>query len=66
MLFFPDAQAVLLVADFFLPALIGVPVTIQSLLQRFYIQPEVLIRCQREIDNVVGQSRLPTLDDRVK
>lgn len=64
--FFSDAQVVLMVGDFFLPALIGVPVTFQSLLQRLYLQPEALHRCQKEIDDIVGQSRLPKLDDRVK
>lgn len=61
-----DAQMVLMVADFYIPTLIANAVTFQSLLQRFYLQPEILRHCQKEIDDVVGQSRLPKLDDRVK
>lgn len=57
---------VLITADFFLPTFIANSVTLQFLLQRLYLQPEILRRCQDEIDEVVGQSRLPNLDDRVK
>lgn len=57
---------VLITADFFLPTFIANSATLQFLLQRLYLQPEILRRCQDEIDEVVGQSRLPNLDDRVK
>lgn len=54
------------VADFFLPALVVTAVQFQFLLQRFHLQPEILKKCQDEIENVVGHGRLPTLDDRPK
>lgn len=57
---------VLIVADFYIPTFIGIALTFQSLLQRFHLQPEIYRRCQEEIDEVVGQCRLPKLDDRVK
>lgn len=54
----------MLMTDFFLPALIANAVQTQFLFQRFYLQPEILQKCQNEIDNVVGRGRLPTLNDR--
>lgn len=56
----------LTVEDLLVPALIAGPLQIGFLLQRLHLQPEILRRCQQEIDSVVGDSRLPTLDDRVK
>lgn len=56
----------LLCADFFVPPLAAIAIQLQFLIQRFYIQPEVLWKCQAEIDKVVGQGRLPSLGDRVK
>ncbi|XP_031625482.1 probable cytochrome P450 304a1 [Contarinia nasturtii] len=57
-------QLILLTADLFLPALLANAIQTQFLLQRFYLQPEILKKCQNEIDTVVGNSRLPTLNDR--
>lgn len=51
-------------ADFFIPALVANAVQMQFLLQRFYLQPEILEKCQHEIEKVVGHGRLPTLNDR--
>lgn len=62
----PDSQMMLSVADFYFPTFISNSHTFQTLLHRFYLQPEVYRRCQREVDEVVGQSRLPRLDDRIK
>lgn len=61
-----DKQMVLLIGDLILPTLTANSLQLQFLLQRLYLQPEILKRCQEEIDRVVGDSRLPTLNDRVK
>lgn len=49
-----------------MPGLTSNAIQLQFLLQRLYLQPEIMKKCQDEIDTVVGQSRLPTLDDRQK
>ncbi|XP_055697775.1 probable cytochrome P450 304a1 [Phlebotomus papatasi] len=58
-------QLILICVDFFFPALTAVPVTIGFLIQRLLLQPEILIKMQKEIDEVVGRGRLPELDDRI-
>lgn len=63
---FIDKQLVLSCADFFLPSLSATAITMQFLIQRLYIQPNVLKRIQRDIDTVVGHGRLPELNDRAK
>lgn len=65
-LHFADSQLVATCIDFILPSLNAISVTLQFLLQRFQLQPEILKKCQNEIDQVVGQGRLPSLDDRIK
>lgn len=57
---------VMVCADIFLPSFVGNATQMQFILQRFYYQPEILKKCQNEVDRVVGDSRLPTLNDRVK
>lgn len=52
--------------DFFFPANSALPGTIQFLLQHLSVQPEIQKKIQKEIDDVVGHGRLPTLDDRIK
>lgn len=52
--------------DVFVPALNANALQLQFLLQRLCFQPEILKKCQEEIDNVVGQGRLPSLNDRTK
>lgn len=42
------------------------PTTVAMLMQRIFVQPDIQMKMQQEIDRVVGQGRLPTLDDRVK
>lgn len=63
---FSDDQLVVAMTDFFMPGLTSNAIQLQFLLQRLYLQPEIMKKCQDEIDTVVGQSRLPTLDDRQK
>lgn len=65
-IFIIDLQLVSLCVDFYLPALNSISVTLQFLFQRFHFQPEILKKCQDEIDRVVGQGRLPSLNDRIK
>lgn len=61
-----DEQLVMLCVDIFNPALNANAITMQFLLQRLHFNPEILKKCQMEIDGVVGQGRLPTLSDRIK
>lgn len=61
-----DQQLIVLVSDLFLPAFIANAVQLQFILQRFYLQPNILKKCQDQISKVVGNSRLPSLNDRVK
>lgn len=56
----------MMMADFFMPAFVATNSQFQFLLQRLYLQPEILKKCQDEIDKVVGYGRLPTLNDRQK
>lgn len=48
------------------PASTGLPSTMTFLLQQICHDPEIQRKIQNEIDEVIGQNRLPTLDDRVK
>ncbi|XP_055317679.1 probable cytochrome P450 304a1, partial [Sitodiplosis mosellana] len=57
-------QMIMLCTDTFLPSLAGSAVQVQFLMQRFCMQPEILKKCQNEVDRVVGSGRLPTLNDR--
>lgn len=52
--------------DFSFPSLSAVPTTIAFLFQQMLLEPEVQRKVQKEIDQVVGHGRAPTLDDRVK
>ncbi|XP_058056096.1 uncharacterized protein LOC131207498 [Anopheles bellator] len=61
--FQPD-QMVLGLVDFFFPAISGATTQVAMLLERLLHNPHVVERMQQEIDQVVGQGRLPTLDDR--
>lgn len=64
--YIPDKQLMLTAQDFIAPALNANSMQLAFLLQRFHLQPEILRRCQQEIDTVIGDGRLPTLDDRIK
>ncbi|XP_053679604.1 probable cytochrome P450 304a1 [Anopheles nili] len=57
-------QLVLGLVDFFFPAISGATSQIALLLERLLHNPHCIERMQREIDEVVGHGRLPTLDDR--
>lgn len=48
------------------PASTGLPSTMTFLLQQLCHEPEIQRKIQSEIDEVIGRSRPPTLDDRVK
>lgn len=65
-MFILDQQLVVTMTDLFMPTLVSNAIQIQFLLQHFYEQPDILKKCQIEIDNVVGHGRLPTLNDRQK
>lgn len=52
--------------DFFIPALTAVGAQIALLFQVIIAQPEIQMKIQQEIENLVGSGRLPTLDDRTK
>lgn len=63
---FTDKQLVRTMVDLLFATFVADATQMQFLLQRFCLQPEILEKCQNEIDRVVGHSRLPTLDDRMK
>ncbi|XP_055385018.1 probable cytochrome P450 304a1 [Condylostylus longicornis] len=57
-------QFVLSIVDFAFPANLAITVQLSLMFQWFILRPDILKNIQNEIDNVVGHSRLPTLDDR--
>lgn len=63
---FVGDQLVLALIDFSFPALTALSTTVTFLIQQICHEPEVQQKIQDEIDHVVGQGRLPTLDDRIK
>ncbi|XP_001237486.2 probable cytochrome P450 304a1 [Anopheles gambiae] len=58
-------QLVLGLADCFIPSTAGAAVQLSMLLERLLLNPTVVRRMQKEIDEVVDSDRLPTLNDRV-
>lgn len=60
-----DDQLVLGLADCFIPSTAGAAVQLSMLLERLLLNPTVVRRMQKEIDEVVDSDRLPTLNDRV-
>ncbi|ALC45928.1 Cyp304a1, partial [Drosophila busckii] len=62
---FNREQFILGLIDFSFPAFSAVGSQCSLLIQYLMLYPEVKARIQREIDEVVGSSRLPTLEDRV-
>lgn len=52
--------------DISLPALSSLPTTMTFLIQQICLEPEIQTKIQAEIYRVVGEGRLPTLDDRIK
>lgn len=52
------------VVDFIFPALSAISSTMSFVLLRLIQNPDCMRRVQRELDDIVGRGRLPTLDDR--
>lgn len=63
---FSDDQLILTCIDFAFPSLSAISMTVTFLIQQVCIDPNVQKKIQDEIDHVVGEGRLPTLDDRIK
>jgi len=61
---FNREQFIMAIVDFTFPAFTAVGVQMSFLLQYFLLYPDVQKKIQTEIDDVVGNGRLPTLDDR--
>uniref|UniRef100_A0A1B0AJX3 Cytochrome P450 n=1 Tax=Glossina pallidipes TaxID=7398 RepID=A0A1B0AJX3_GLOPL len=61
---FKRNQFILSLIDFIFPAFTAVGVQLSFLVQYFLLYPEVPKRIQKEIDEVVGAGRLPTLEGR--
>lgn len=47
-----------------MPVSVSTPIVIAFYLRHMILNPHMKERIQHEIDEVVGRSRLPTLDDR--
>lgn len=54
------------IVDMIFPPLTAPATTLALVYQRLLVHPEWVAKCQRQIDEVVGSGRLPTLDDRTK
>lgn len=65
-LYFAVQQLVMTCVDFLLPTFSTISAAVSCMVLRWCVEPSVLRRIQTEIDAVVGGSRLPNLDDRVK
>lgn len=61
-----DDQLIMTCIDYSIPPISAVPITVAFLMQRLILQPEYQAKIHKEIDEVVGNGRLPTLDDRIK
>lgn len=61
-----DDQLILTCIDFAFPALSALSTTVTFLIQQICHDPEIQYKIQSEIDQVVGEGRAPTLDDRIK
>lgn len=59
-------QLVMICLDFMVPTLSALQTQVTFLLRVLLHKQEVLRTIQEEIQNVVGSSRLPNLDDRIK
>uniref|UniRef100_A0A182G035 Cytochrome P450 n=1 Tax=Anopheles albimanus TaxID=7167 RepID=A0A182G035_ANOAL len=57
-------QLVIGCADFLVPAFSAIPAKLGLVLQRLVAHPEVVTRMQTEIEQTVGQARLPRIEDR--
>lgn len=61
-----DDQLILTCIDFTFPPLSALSTTVTFLIQQICLDPSIQYKIQKEIDNVVGNGRLPTLDDRIE
>lgn len=52
--------------DFAFPPFSALSTTMTFLVQLICHKPEIQHKIQEEIDRVIGEGRLPTLDDRIK
>uniref|UniRef100_A0A182MD59 Cytochrome P450 n=1 Tax=Anopheles culicifacies TaxID=139723 RepID=A0A182MD59_9DIPT len=59
-------QLIIGCADFLVPAFSAIPAKLGLILERLVSHPSVVERMYAEIDQQVGQSRLPLLDDRAQ
>uniref|UniRef100_A0A336KN19 CSON013586 protein n=1 Tax=Culicoides sonorensis TaxID=179676 RepID=A0A336KN19_CULSO len=60
-----DKQLILTCIDFFFPALTAIGMQTSFLFEICFKNPEIKTKIQQEIDEIVGQNRFPTLDDRI-
>lgn len=58
-------QFLMIVTDFLFPSLSAIESQVAFMLRHLMNRPDLMKRVQDEIDEVVGQGRLPSLDDRV-
>uniref|UniRef100_A0A336KPI1 ubiquitinyl hydrolase 1 n=1 Tax=Culicoides sonorensis TaxID=179676 RepID=A0A336KPI1_CULSO len=58
-------QFIFALMDFFIPSITAIAAQIALLFQVSIAQPEIAHKIQSEIERVVGNGRLPTLDDRI-
>jgi len=61
-----DDQLMLICMDFFIAGAIPIGATLDFLVLMMLLHPEVQQKAQKEIDSVVGRSRLPQLSDKPK
>ena len=52
--------------DFLFPSLTAIEIQVSFLIKQLMHQPEIAMKIQAEIDRVVGNGRLPELDDRTQ
>lgn len=65
MLFEVD-QMLIVCVDFLFPSLTAMEVQLAFLFKQLMYHPQIAKRIQNEIDLVVGNGRLPELDDRIQ
>lgn len=58
-------QFLMIVTDFLFPSLSAIESQVAFMLRHLMNRPDLMKKVQEEIDDVVGQGRLPSLDDRV-
>lgn len=61
-----DDQLVMTLVDFGFPPFSALSQTMTFMVQLVCHKPEIQRKIQEEIDQVIGEGRMPTLDDRVK